>query len=230
MLQALTIAALTLSVSLPLPAKEIQNWLSSDGTPWRNASGQCWRSGFWTPETAAPGCDGAAPPPAAVAPAPVPKAEAPAPQQTAPQAAAPAPAPAPVAKAAPAQPAPVPPPPAPIKVANQARALFDFDRAVLKPAARAALNDLVQQAKAMDLEVVIAVGHADATGPEGYNQRLSERRAGAVKAYLVQQGIDPDRIYTEGRGEAEPTASNQTRVGRAQNRRVQIEAVGTKRP
>jgi OOP family OmpA-OmpF porin len=230
MLQALTIAALALSASLPLSAKEIQNWLSSDGTPWRNASGQCWRSGFWTPETAAPGCDGALPPPAAVAPAPVPKAEAPAPQPAAPQAAAPAPAPAPVAKAAPAQPAPVPPPPAPIKVANQARALFDFDRAVLKPAARAALNDLVQQVKAMDLEVVIAVGHADATGPEGYNQRLSERRAGAVKAYLVQQGIDPDRIYTEGRGETEPTASNQTRAGRAQNRRVQIEAVGTKRP
>ncbi len=135
-----------------------------------------------------------------------------------------------MAKAAPVQPAPVPPPPAPIKVANQARALFDFDRAVLKPAARAALNDLVQQAKAIDLEVVIAVGHADAIGPEGYNQRLSERRAGAVKAYLVQQGIDPDRIYTEGRGETEPTASNQTRAGRAQNRRVQIEAVGTKRP
>ncbi len=61
MLQALTIAALALSASLPLPAKEIQNWLSSDGTPWRNASVQCWRSGFWTPETAAPGCDGAAP-------------------------------------------------------------------------------------------------------------------------------------------------------------------------
>ena len=108
--------------------------------------------------------------------------------------------------------------------------LFEFDRAVLTPDARAALNQLVQQAKAMDLEVVIAVGHADATGSAAYNQRLSERRAGAVKAYMVQQGIDADRIYTEGRGEAQPAASNQTRAGRAQNRRVQIEAVGTKRP
>jgi OOP family OmpA-OmpF porin len=134
-----------------------------------------------------------------------------------------------VAKAAPAQPAPVPPP-APIKAAEQARVLFEFDRAVLTQDARAALNQLVQQAKAMDLEVVIAVGHADATGSAAYNQRLSERRAGAVKAYMVQQGIDADRIYTEGRGEAQPAASNQTRAGRAQNRRVQIEAVGTKRP
>ena len=224
MIKALTALALALVAAMPLPAKEIQNWLSSDGTPWRNASGECWRSGFWTPETAAPGCDGALPPPPAAAPAPAPEPKA-TPQPAAPQAAAPAP----VAKAAPAQPAPVPPP-APIKAAEQARVLFAFDRAVLTPDARAALDQLVQQAQAMDLEVVIAVGHADATGSSAYNQRLSERRAGAVKAYLVQRGIDADRIYTEGRGEAQPAASNQTRAGRAQNRRVQIEAVGTKRP
>ena len=224
MIKALTALALALAATMPLPAKEIQNWLSSDGTPWRNASGECWRSGFWTPETAAPGCDGALPPPPAAAPAPAPEPKA-TPQPAAPQAAAPAP----VVKAAPAQPAPVPPP-APIKAAEQARVLFAFDRAVLTPDARAALDQLVQQAQAMDLEVVIAVGHADATGSSAYNQRLSERRAGAVKAYLVQRGIDADRIYTEGRGEAQPAASNQTRAGRAQNRRVQIEAVGTKRP
>lgn len=223
MFKAFTALALALVVALPLPAKEIQNWLSSDGTPWRNASGECWRSGFWTPETAAPGCDGALPPPPAPAPAPAPQPKA------EPQPPAASPAAQPVAKAAPAQPAPVPPP-APIKAAEQARVLFEFDRAVLTPDARAALNQLVQQAKAMDLEVVIAVGHADATGSAAYNQRLSERRAGAVKAYMVQQGIDADRIYTEGRGEAQPAASNQTRAGRAQNRRVQIEAVGTKRP
>lgn len=228
MIKALTALALALAATMPLPAKEIQNWLSSDGTPWRNASGECWRSGFWTPETAAPGCDGALPPPPAAAPAPAPEPKA-TPQPAAPQAAAPAPTPAPVAKAAPAQPAPVPPP-APIKAAEQARVLFAFDRAVLTPDARAALDQLVQQVQAMDLEVVIAVGHADATGSSAYNQRLSERRAGAVKAYLVQRGIDADRIYTEGRGEAQPAASNQTRAGRAQNRRVQIEAVGTKRP
>ena len=228
MIKALTALALALAAAMPLQAKEIQNWLSSDGTPWRNASGECWRSGFWTPETAAPGCDGALPPPPAAAPAPAPEPKA-TPQPTAPQAAAPAPTPAPVVKAAPTQPAPVPPP-APIKAAEQARVLFAFDRAVLTPDARAALDQLVQQAQAMDLEVVIAVGHADATGSSAYNQRLSERRAGAVKAYLVQRGIDADRIYTEGRGEAQPAASNQTRAGRAQNRRVQIEAVGTKRP
>lgn len=136
-----------------------------------------------------------------------------------------------VAQAAPA-PAPAPAPvPAPVvaasKVTYSADAFFDFDKAVLKPAGIAKLNELVGTIKGINLEVVIAVGHTDSTGPAAYNQKLSVRRAEAVKAYLVSKGIEQNRVYTEGKGEAQPVASNATRQGRAQNRRVEIEVVGT---
>ena len=80
----------------------------------------------------------------------------------------------------------------------------------------------------INLEVVIAVGHTDSTGPEAYNQGLSVRRAEAVKAYLVSKGIEANRVYTEGKGEKQPVADNRTRDGRAKNRRVEIEVVGTR--
>ena len=75
--------------------------------------------------------------------------------------------------------------------------------------------------------MVIAVGHTDSVGSDAYNQKLSVRRAEAVKAYLVSKGIEQNRVYTEGKGETQPVASNATRQGRAQNRRVEIEVVGT---
>jgi len=112
----------------------------------------------------------------------------------------------------------------------QAATLFDFDKAVLKPAGKTALDGLVADLSKLNVETVIAVGHTDATGSDAYNQRLSERRVQAVKAYLVSQGVPADRIKTEGKGEAQPTASNTTREGRAQNRRVEIEVVGTRKP
>ena len=80
----------------------------------------------------------------------------------------------------------------------------------------------------MNLETVIAVGYTDSIGTEQYNLGLSQRRANAVKEYLVSKGIAANRIYTEGKGEADPIASNATREGRAQNRRVEIEIVGTR--
>jgi len=80
----------------------------------------------------------------------------------------------------------------------------------------------------VNLEVVIAVGHTDAVGTDGYNQKLSIRRADAVKNFLVSKGIEKNRIYTEGKGEKQPVADNKTSEGRAKNRRVEVEVVGTR--
>jgi len=197
-------------------AQEIHNWKSAAGDVWKDAAGECWRDGNWTPATAAVGCDGAiAAPKAAPAPAPVAAPAAPAPKAApaAPVAAAPA---APVAAAAPA------------KVTYAADAFFDFDKSVLKPEGKAKLDDLVSKVKAISLEVIIAVGHTDSVGTDAYNQKLSVARSEAVKAYLVSKGIEKNRVYTEGKGEKNPVADNKTSEGRAKNRRVEIEVVGTR--
>ena len=168
----------------------------------------CWRTGYWTPATANCECD-ADIVGAACRPAPPP-----------------APAPAPAPKPAAAKPAP----PAVVaqKVTFAADAFFDFNKSVLKPEAKAKLDDLTGKLKGITLEVIIAVGHTDAIGSDAYNQKLSVRRAEAVKAYLVTKGIEPNRIYTEGKGKKQPVADNKTAEGRAKNRRVEIEVVGTR--
>ncbi|MBY4595384.1 outer membrane protein OmpA [Ottowia caeni] len=188
------------------------NWRNAHGNLiWKNGTNElCWRDANWTPATAAPECDGALK--AAAAPAPAP-------------AARPAPAPAPAATPAPA---PKPAPVAASKVTYAADAFFDFDKSVLKPEGRAKLDDLVGKVKGINLEVIIAVGHTDSVGSNAYNQRLSVRRAESVKAYLVSKGIERNRIYTEGKGESQPVADNRTSEGRAKNRRVEIEVVGTR--
>ena len=179
------------------------NWRNGHGNLiWKNGTNElCWRDAYWTPATAAPGCDGALQ--AAAAPAPA----------AAPAAPAPAPAPAPIA----AQ-----------KITYAADAFFDFDKSVLKPEGRAKLDDLVGKIQGINLEVIIAVGHTDSVGSDAYNQRLSVRRAEAVKAYLVTKGIERNRVYTEGKGEKQPVADTRTAEGRAKNRRVEIEVVGTR--
>ena len=138
-------------------------------------------------------------------------------------AAAPAPAPAPAPEAPKA-----PPPPAAVKVTYAAEVFFDFDKSVIKPEGKAKLDDLSEKVKGVNLEVIIAVGHADSIGTDEYNQKLSVRRAEAVKAYLAGKGIDKNRLYTEGKGEKQPVADNRTSEGRAKNRRVEIEVVGTR--
>ena len=122
------------------------------------------------------------------------------------------------------------PPPAPVseKVTFAADAFFDFDKATLKPEATAKLDDLVSKTKGINLEVIIAVGHTDSVGSDEYNQKLSIRRSEAVKAYLVSKGIEPNRVYTEGKGKKQPVADNKTAEGRATNRRTEIEVVGTR--
>jgi OOP family OmpA-OmpF porin len=132
------------------------------------------------------------------------------------------------APAAPAPAAPVAQKPAAAKVTYAADTFFDFDKAVVKPAGKAKLDDLVAKVKGINLEVIIAVGHTDSVGSDAYNQKLSVRRAEAVKAYLVSKGIEKNRIYTEGKGEKQPVADNKTKEGRAKNRRVEIEVVGTR--
>ncbi|HAT31732.1 MAG TPA: hypothetical protein DCW29_13035 [Janthinobacterium sp.] len=150
------------------------------------------------------------------------------PASSAPAAPAPEPAPAPVMEAP--APAPMPPPPVPVseKVSFAARALFDFDKSVLKPEGKSALDALLAQLQGMNTEVMITVGHTDSVGSAQYNQKLSIRRAEAVKAYLVGKGIDAARVYTEGKGETQPVADNKSAAGRAQNRRVTVEVVGTR--
>ena len=207
----------TAALATAAGAQTIDNWKNGSGDlVWKNGTNElCWRDANWTPATAAPGCDGAI----------VPKA--------APAAAAPAAAPAPAAPAAapaakPAAAAPAAAPAAASKVTYAADAFFDFDKAVLKPEGKAKLDDLVGKVGGINLEVIIAVGHTDATGADGYNQKLSVKRSEAVKAYLVSKGIEKNRVYTEGKGEAQPVADNKTKEGRAKNRRVEIEVVGTR--
>jgi len=189
-------------------AQTVDNWKNgTNELVWKNGTNElCWRDASWTPATAAPGCDGALAAPAAAPAAPAP---------AAPAAAAPAAKPAPAPAMA-------------TKVTYAADAFFDFDKSVLKPEGKAKLDDLVSKVKGINLEVIIAVGHTDSVGSDAYNQKLSVRRSEAVKAYLVSKGIEKNRVYTEGKGEKQPVADNKTAEGRAKNRRVEIEVVGTR--
>jgi len=136
----------------------------------------------------------------------------------------------PAAPAAPA--APTPPKPAPTSVKQsvviQADALFDFDKSVLRPDGKKSIDDAVAKMKGVDVEMVIATGHTDSVGSDAYNQKLSERRAAAVKDYLASKGIPAAKITTIGKGESQPVATNKTAEGRQKNRRVDIEFKGVK--
>jgi OmpA-OmpF porin, OOP family len=179
----------------------------------KSPQGMCWRTQWWSPATAVCECDKDLMPQAACTMAAAPM------------------APAPMAP----KPAPMAPKPVTQKVTLSADVLFDFDRYALKPEGKAKLDELVGKIKGIALEVIIAVGHTDRIGSEAYNQKLSVHRAESVKAYLVSKGIQPNRVYTEGRGEKQPVKSCTDKNMKAliaclaPNRRVDVEVVGTQK-
>lgn len=182
----------------------------------KSGFGLCWHSGFGPPPVSTRECDPNFKEPVA--------------------AAAPAPAPAPVyvASAPPPAPAPVP---VSEKVRLDADTLFDFDKAVLRPAGRDTLDAFVGKLKDITPETIIAVGHTDRFGSNEYNQSLSERRVAAVKAYLLDKGVDNSRLHTEGKGETQPVTkaddckgakSTKTIACLQPDRRVDVEVIGTR--
>ena len=127
------------------------------------------------------------------------------------------------------------------KVTFSADTLFNFDKATLKDEGRAVLDDLVSRVAGVDLEVILTTGYADRIGSDAYNLKLSQRRADAVKAYLVQKGVDAALIKSEGKGEADPVVNcpNPSKAGQVKtfkelvqclqpNRRAVVEVVGTR--
>ena len=120
------------------------------------------------------------------------------------------------------------------KITYQADALFDFDKATLKPAGKQKLDELASKIEGMNTEVVVATGYTDRIGSDKYNDRLSLRRAQAVKSYLVSKGVPSNKIYTEGKGKRNPVTTGCNQKNRKQliaclapDRRVEVEVVGT---
>ena len=171
----------------------------------RSGTGLCWHTGFG-PVALTPECDGSVP-------VSIAKADEPALQSA------------------------VTPMPIPVRerMTFDADALFDFDKAELRPAGRLALNDFLGKMKGIEAEVITTDGHTDRFGSEAYNQRLSERRAHAVKTYLVSQGIEASRVRAEGHGEMQPVTKTSDCEGAKSakviaclqpDRRVEIEVAG----
>jgi OOP family OmpA-OmpF porin len=180
----------------------------------KSGFGLCWRTGYWTPAAAAKdpaGCEcdkDLIPKEVCEPPAP--------------------PAPAPVAA----------PKPAGEKITVAADALFDFNKATLRPEGKAKLDEVVAKSKAINLEVILVVGHTDRIGSDSYNQKLSEKRAAAVKEYVVAKGIEANRVYTEGKGEKQPVTGDKCKGDKPSkalieclqpDRRADIEIIGTKK-
>lgn len=178
-------------------------WVGSSGNYVRSSTGGCIRTINWTPETALPECEGG----------------------VVKKAAAPAAAPAP-AKAAAPKPAPVAAKPAPKpqyrKLNLASSATFELGGSTLSDSGKAAVTELLAEFEGEEIESIIVEGHTDDRGEAAFNQYLSEKRAEAVKAELVANGVDEKIIETVGHGETMPIADNNTREGRAQNRRVEI--------
>lgn len=145
-------------------------------------AGVCVRTSDWTPARAVAECD-----PDLI-------------KTSAPRPATPTPPPPPQAVTPPPPEKPLPPQ----KISFSADALFDFDKAVLKTEGKGRLDDLVRTLQGAAYDVILVIGHTDRIGSAAYNQKLSLRRANAVREYLVSQGIEQSRISAEGRGKTQP--------------------------
>ena len=166
--------------SSPTPEDGVVKSATYNGTKGL-AGNLCVRSAYWAPAMATIQCDpDLVPKPAVAAPPPPP----------------------------PPAPPPPPPPPAPqvVKITLAAKALFDFDKAVLKPEGMRAIDTeiIAKLAGVQKLELVLVTGHTDPIGTQQYNQKLSERRADAVRNYLVSKGVAKDKIETLGMGKTQP--------------------------
>jgi outer membrane protein OmpA-like peptidoglycan-associated protein len=100
--------------------------------------------------------------------------------------------------------------------------LFAFNQSNLTPSAQSKLDSLMSKLQGADVVSIKVIGHTDSKGSDAYNQALSERRASAVADYLLSRGLAANKLSSEGRGEREPVAGNETDAGREQNRRVEL--------
>lgn len=194
------LAAMVAATSVQAAPREAF-WFDSNNVVVKDGQGNCLRTSFWTEKDGL--CPGAKAP--ETKPAPV---------------AAPAPAPAPAAPIA-----------APIvtKKTLKAGELFAFDSAKLTPKAEQEIANTAAEAKALkSINLVLVEGHTDNIGTAAYNQQLSIKRANAVRDALIKNGVPAEKIDAKGYGFDKPVASNKTKDGRAQNRRVEITIDGTK--
>ena len=109
-----------------------------------------------------------------------------------------------------------------ITLSDQGEVLFAFDSAQLTPAAQEQLVGLMDKLKNADVLSIKVVGHTDSQGTDAYNQALSERRASSVAAFLLEQGLAPDKLTSQGMGESQPLADNASEEGGEKNRRGEL--------
>ncbi|HHJ34820.1 MAG TPA: OmpA family protein [Gammaproteobacteria bacterium] len=201
------------AASMQVMADNAPYWSGSDGNYARGRDGHCVRTITWTAKDAIAGCEGgktaAAKPAPAAKPEPVAKSE-------------PVAKPEPVAKATSAAPEYT-------DLSLASGASFKLGGSTLSADGKAAVANLISKFDGETIDSVVVEGYTDDRGAASFNQQLSEKRASAVKAELVKNGVDADKISTVGYGEANPVASNGTREGRAQNRRVVIKVDGKRR-
>ncbi len=196
-------AAVALAIAPVSPALSAGYVVDTSGKNVRDTSGNCVKTVWWTESDWTYECG---------KPKPKPK----------------------VVEAPKVTPPPPPPPPKVVKptvevVTLQGKVLFAFNSAKLSPEGKKALDGVIERLRTFDkVKSIVITGHTDSIGSAAYNQKLSERRANAVRDYLISRGVNPALITAIGKGESEPIASNKTREGRAMNRRVEIQITGTK--